>query len=152
MAKINVRSKGQRGEREVINMLQEIIDRVCRSRVAESSEMSSGEGENRPDHRHLLRNQLQSAIGGSDICGLEWLAIEVKYQETENINSWWAQTLSQTKPNQIAVLIHRANGKKWKIRMMGKIELKDGRHVKCPVDIILSSFLLWFEHEFRSRG
>lgn len=156
MSRINVRSKGQRGEREVVTMLQSIVDRVIAAINKEiDDEISQGvmvRVGKRPDQVQVLRNQLQSAVGGSDLSGIDWLAIEVKYQETENLNSWWAQTQKQTKPGQVGVLIHRANQQKWRVRMLGKLALIDGRHVTCPVDITVDAFLLWFENEFRSRA
>lgn len=151
MAKINVRAKGQRGEREVVSMLQSIVDRV----IAQINEIRVREGQERvgldPGSHQILRNQLQSAVGGADLVGIDWLAPEIKYQEVEKLNEWWAQTVRQTKPGQVGVLIHRRNNQKWRVRMLGKLALIDGRHVTCPVDIGLDAFLLWFENEFRSR-
>lgn len=155
MSRINVRAKGQRGEREVVGMLQIIVDRVITDINREIDlEISQGvtvRVEKRPDPHQILRNQLQSAVGGSDLVGIDWLAPEIKYQETENLRSWWDQTVRQTKSGQIGVLIHRANNQKWRVRMVGKLALDDGRHVTCPVDITIDAFLLWFEHEFRIR-
>src|SRR6476620_2386756 len=64
--RINVRNKGQRGEREVVGLLQAIVDKVRRE-------------------RNLLpiviqRNQMQSHSGGEDLAGLDGFAVEVKFQ------------------------------------------------------------------------
>lgn len=75
------RNKGQRGEREVVKLLQPIVDKVYGSL-----------GLTPPV---LERNLMQSHKGGFDIAGLHWMALEVKYQETLNVGMWWNQTLAQ---------------------------------------------------------
>lgn len=92
------RNKGKRGEREVIKLLQPIVDSVY------------GEGA-----ILLQRNMLQSDKGGCDIAGLEKFAIEIKRHERLNVKAWWRQTLEQAKPHQIPVLFYRQNGESWTV-------------------------------------
>ena len=124
------RNKGANAEREVINMLQPIVDKVY-----------AGSGLKSP---LLERNTLQCNKGGSDVAGLPWLALEIKRQETENLNKWWEQTVLSTQLGQYGVLIHRGNRGKWKVRMHGALLSKD-QIFQTVVDINLDSFLVWFQ-------
>lgn len=133
------RAKGQRGERDAIKTLQPIVDKVY-------LEMGYA-GENLPV---LERNQMQSARGGHDIIGLDWLALEIKHQETLSINTWWSQAQRQAKGNQIPVLMYRQNRIKWRVVMNGYIPAGEKR-IKCPVDITLEAFLLWLEYQLKAE-
>jgi hypothetical protein len=59
----------------------------------------------------------QSRAGGYDLAGLDWLAIEVKRVEVVALPSWWRQTLSQTKPDQLPFLAWRRNRTRWAFRV-----------------------------------
>ena len=74
MGKINSRAKGQRGEREIVKVLQTAIDDVF------------GEGVH-----FVERNQNQSNAGGCDIVGVPLIAPEVKFCERFAIPQWWTQ-------------------------------------------------------------
>jgi hypothetical protein len=90
----------------------------------------------------LERNLEQSRTGGCDIIGLPWIAIEVKHQETLQLASWWQQTLSQARKNNvIPCLIFKQNRVSWK----AVVELEIAKNVVVPVTLDLESFLLWFE-------
>jgi hypothetical protein len=129
-ARINSRNKGQRGEREVIKILQPIVTKV-------HDKLSRAVPE-------LTRNLEQTRNGGYDIIGLPWASIEVKYCEKLNIDSWWQQTLRQTNNGQIPILVHRSNNKPWRARM--KILINIGQQgVYSTVDIDLPTFLIIFE-------
>ena len=65
------RQKGQRGEREICNLLAERL---------------GGE---------FKRNLMQTAEGGYDVLGLDDYAIEVKFQERLCLEKWWKQTVEQ---------------------------------------------------------
>ncbi|MBL4904327.1 MAG: hypothetical protein JKY62_17015 [Desulfocapsa sp.] len=123
-------SKGKRGEQEVVRLLQPIVDKVFEARGLEPVK--------------LFRNKNQSALGGYDIDGIDWLALEVKRQENLNINSWWKQTVRQASMEQVPVLIYKQNHKKWKIQMFGYLDC-DGKRVKTKVEISLEAFLVYFE-------
>lgn len=140
--------KGKRGEREIVRALQPIVDRVIGEVNAQAAQMGS---EKVAESVRLLRNSLQSAVGGQDIVGLPWLMLEIKYQETTYLTNWWHQALEQTKPGQITVLIHRKNSQRWLVRMVGHLPLSSGRKVSCPVDISFEIFQIWFENELKAR-
>lgn len=128
---INARSKGQRGEREIIDTLQPIVDTAC-TMVGIPSIM-------------LQRNQMQSHTGGHDIVGLDWIALEVKRVENLQPDTWWLQARTQgERANAIPVLIYRANKMKWRVRQYGYLPAGD-RKVKTVVDIPFEAFLLWFK-------
>jgi len=126
--------KGNRGEYEVRDMLQPIVDKVYKhaGKVAPI----------------LKRNLEQRRSGGADLDGLPWLALEVKYREALRVDQWWAQAKRQAREGQDAVLIHRANYQPWRVRMYGALTVGP-RKVRCPVDITVEAFLVWFELRLR---
>jgi len=123
-------SKGKRGEREAIKVLQPVIDKVFGDRGLEIP--------------LLFRNQNQSALGGYDIDGIDWLALEIKRQETLNINQWWKQIVKQASVDQVPVLMYRQNNKKWKVQMYGYLDC-NGKRVKTKVEISIEAFLVFLE-------
>lgn len=137
MSGMKARRKGQNGEREVISLLQPIVD----ERYKTLSSLSA------PD---LERNQNQSNNGGYDIIGLEWIALEIKRQEKENISAWWAQTKKQAKPNQQPVLIYRANNQPWRVMLEVAI-YENNQLLVMPAQISLDNFLQWFKIKLTSN-
>jgi hypothetical protein len=101
---INIRDKGQNGEREIVDALERVNKKVLASF-----------GMVYPNKPICQRNQQQTAVGGCDLINTFGLSIEVKRQEALSINSWWAQTLKAAEPKrEIPVLLYRQNRKKWK--------------------------------------
>lgn len=103
------RNKGKRAERQVIDLLQPVVDWV----YAEEARMQAP---------ILQRNTLQSDFGGHDISGLEWLSLEVKHQEQRAVPSWWQQCCGQAakwgiRRSLTPVLWYRRNGEAWNVRM-----------------------------------
>lgn len=136
---INSRAKGQRGEREVIDMLQPIVDMVTYELGMETL--------------LLQRNTIQSHKGGYDIIGLPWFAPEVKWCEVLDVKGWWKQCRSQAKSGQVPVLFYKSNGKGWNVVMYGGIGQDDvWTDATCTVD--MDKFKVWFrlklEHELKS--
>ena len=108
MSKINSRSKGQRGEREIVKFLQDI---------AETAFMDLGE-----PIPTIERNQNQSWQGGYDIVGLDdFIAPEVKFCEKLQVDKWWGQAWDQaSKAGRMAmpVLFYRQSRKPWRVRYL----------------------------------
>lgn len=137
--RINVRAKGQRGEREVVKIIQDVVDRV---RAAHKSEPIV-----------IQRNALQAHLGGCDIHGLDGFAIEVKMQEVENIPGWWKQTVSQAAklsiPNKVPhvpILFYRRNGRPWSVKWRAYVQTpRDRDLIELDVEAELSDFVEWFE-------
>lgn len=123
------RQKGHDGEREIVRLLQPVVELVL--------------GEKR-----LGRNLQQTRQGGHDICGLEHLAIEVKRCETLEIEKWWKQTLRQAEMvgGAIPVLIFRQNRGKWRVMMFGYVG-----HLICRVEIDMTTFGLWLGEDLANR-
>jgi hypothetical protein len=132
------RNKGKRGEREIVNELQEIVDDVCRALGTKRIT--------------LERNLLQAHSGGCDLFGLHWLSLEVKRQETPAVESWWRQTLEQCARHQTPVLVWRQNHQPWRVRMWGEIRTcapkteigSRGRHIPLIVEMDFEMFKKWF--------
>lgn len=137
---INIRQKGQEGEREIQRALEPIVRRV----------MEAG-GYALPDKPIIQRNQNQSAVGGSDLSNTFGMCIEVKRQEQLSINTWWKQCTDAAKDNgETPVLLYRQNGKKWRCVVMVGLPLPART---TPLDSLLmfraelswDDFLAWFE-------
>jgi hypothetical protein len=84
------RGKGNRGEREVIDLLH------------------------RFGWSYARRNLLSGGLGGGDVVeGPEDTCIEVKYCETVRIWDFWAQAKAAAKPTDMPVLAFRRNRSEW---------------------------------------
>ena len=134
---INIRSKGQNGEREIADKLNEIYQQL----LIEN-------GIPIKDKRDLpfQRNQNQSAVGGSDLSNPFLLEIEVKRQETLSINSWWNQCLAAAdRTGGEPILIYRQNRKSWRVIMWSQLEPFSGEIMTVRSDISFDDFLLWIK-------
>lgn len=128
------RNKGKRGERGVIDLLQPVIEEACRLCAVDDVPL-------------LQRNTLQSDRGGFDICGLEWLAPEVKNCETFQLDKWWQQACRQTKKGQTTVLFYKRNHVPWRVRMPGVLYCEAGPNTwhPCVMDVSMEDFLIYFK-------
>lgn len=127
---INSRSKGQRGEREVRDFLQKVVDEVA----FEKKMLYSPE---------VKRNLMQSMEGGHDLVGIPGLAVEVKFCENPQVDKWWEQTLEQAhRIKGLPILIYRKTRAKWQVVML--VSLPCGEEtVTCRATIALTAFLDW---------
>jgi len=136
-------NKGKRGEREVIKLMEPVLHGVY---------ADAGLLDELPK---MQRNTLQSDDGGFDIVGLEWLALEVKYQEQFNLNAWWDQTKRQCRKGHEPVLIYRKNNVKWRVRMFGYLPA-GAKRIRTVCDISVDAWLVWLRErviaELESRG
>lgn len=128
------RNKGKRGEREVVKVLQPSIDLVYNEFGVEPPQ--------------LLRNQMQSAVGGFDIVGIEWMALEVKFCEQLQLSQWWVQTTRQASAGQTPTLFYRKSHCKWRVKFEAKVN--HGRKiVVIPVDVEIGHFIQFFQMRLR---
>lgn len=125
MGGLTSRNKGKRGEREVVQLLQAVIDAI----------------QTPSEKPRLQRNTLQSDGGGMDIVGLEGFALEVKYQETLNLEAWWRQTVDQAKGRLVPVLVYRKSRTPWRVRTYGVLPTGGGYGLKTVVDVSMEAFL-----------
>ena len=142
---INIRQKGQEGEREIQRALEPIVRKV----------MEAG-GYALPDKPIIQRNQNQSAVGGSDLSNTFGLCIEVKRQEQLSVNTWWNQCLAAAKQNaETPVLLYRQNGKKWRCVVMAQLQLPAVDTVSsfmiARIEMSWDDFLSWFEEWVRRQ-
>jgi Holliday junction resolvase len=139
---MNIRQKGQGGEREVASMLNKIVRDV---------RIKLGLAPHETRNELFQRNQNQSAVGGSDLSNPLYLEIEVKRQEQLSVNSWWKQCVeSADRTGGIPILVFRQNRKKWRVCMLADIPLQPsgaGRYSTlgpCRVEVDIETFLKWF--------
>lgn len=111
--RINSRTKGHQAEREIKNLLQDIVDKVGTTIGLDII----------PE---VTRNLDQTRIGGCDLIGIPGIALEVKRCETLKISNWWKQTLHQAQKldtrvdlnrRHIPILCYRQNFQQWKVIM-----------------------------------
>lgn len=121
------RRKGQTAERTVVHLLQPYVETIYRQLGR--------------DVPQLRRNLMQTAIGGFDLIGLEWMALEVKHCNTLALEKWWRQTLEQTGPDQEPVLFYKKTGMSgWRVRMTGYLST-DSHARSALVDIDWRDFV-----------
>lgn len=93
MGKINSKKKGSRSELEVAHILQ--------------------------DNGYDARRTAQycgNTGDASDVVGLDGFHIEVKHQETLQLDKWWEQTTHDAKESgTIPLLVFRKNRQKWRV-------------------------------------
>lgn len=130
---INIRTKGQTGEREICELLNGILWKVCQE-----------QGLAFPTVPMFQRNQNQSAVGGSDITNPYGLAIEVKRHETLSVEAWWKQCVNSSREHGgKPVLLYRQNGKRnWHCMMEGWVSDGVNQH-RMRVEISHEDFLVW---------
>ncbi len=135
----SAKAKGYRGEVEVLKILEEIMKE-------EYAKVGL-----------VCPPELSRSPSGRDIRGIPWIALEVKRHEPTNgyddvtlqqIKGWWEQCKTNTPVGSESVLIYRANFQPWRIRMFGKLHTNDCA-IRCPVDITLEAFLIWFRQKIR---
>lgn len=129
MAGLHSRNKGKKGEREVVGILQPTVDDVYRSC-----------GLLPPV---LQRNQNQSHLGGCDIIGLDWLAVEVKLDKSLAVDTWWEQTLRQCGQQQSPVLFFRRDNVKWRVRSFVTMQ-SGGVWLTMPAVLSVEDWMRWF--------
>jgi hypothetical protein len=133
---INIRAKGQNGEREVQQALEAIV-----------REAMLNLGYPLPEKPIIQRNQNQSAVGGSDLVGTFGMCIEIKRQETLSVNSWWKQCIEAADyAGEHPVLLYRQNGKKWRCVTLGWLPVTSHSYYQARVEIDWETFLAWFKN------
>lgn len=132
---INARDKGQRGEREVIDLLQVIVDMTRKKHLLPALV--------------LQRNTLQAHLGGCDLHGLTGFSVEVKFQEAEYSNLWWLQCLKQAKDGQVPILFYRRSRVPWtvKMRIYAQTPLQRDQ-IQMDVTIGFGDFMQWFQDAY----
>lgn len=124
------RNKGARAERQIIDVLQPVVNEVYAAHDLQAE---------RP---LLKRNASQADGGGEDISAFRWLAIEVKHQECDNVNVWWRQACAQAEARGagcVPVLIYRRNHQPWRVMLPVTIDGVSGVGI-----IDMTTFLKWF--------
>lgn len=128
MAKAS-RDKGARGEREVIDILQPIVDNAYRAAGLQPPCLKR-------------TSSMQADGGGCDVHGIDWLALEVKRCETLQLEAWWRQCLAQAKPGQMPVLVYRQNSRQWRARLWLQAAVTNTTVV---ADLSIADFCSYFE-------
>jgi hypothetical protein len=144
MSRINIRQKGQTGEREIANALNNVV-----ISVREKNGLPPLDARDLP----FQRNQNQTAVGGSDLSNPFNLAIEVKRQEQLSVAAWWKQCLEQSnREGSTPILVYRQNNKPWRCKMFGFVSLPAGENLvawrngaSMAVEIPFEDFIAFFE-------
>lgn len=135
---LHAQNKGKTGEREVAKALNAIIDRVRDELGLSALEVPQ-----------VQRNQNQSAVGGADLVGTLWLAIEIKRQEQLSINTWWKQAEESARvlgAEYKPVLIFKQNRKPWRVILDAELPMKTFPYTwNTRSEITWEAFLDYFE-------
>lgn len=135
--RINVRAKGQTGEREVATLLNGVVKRILEER---------GQVLDKP---LVQRNQNQSAVGGDDLSNTFEFAIEIKRHEKDSpgeVEKWWKQCLkSASESHKTPVLIYRKNRRPWVVMMPGMIYTDDGTNCFESFGIVSGTMEMFLE-------
>lgn len=137
---INIRAKGQNGEREIADMLNYIIYTVMKDLGYPEDECLKGMAT-------IQRNQLQTAVGGNDLTSTFGMSIEVKRQEQLSVGTWWKQCCdSARRNNDCPVLLYRQNRKAWRARAYVWLQLPPPSTGQIPVvaEFDIEDFKKWF--------
>ena len=142
MATVNIRTKGQNGEREIADALNGIIYLVHQQA-----------GMPFPPKPIVQRNQNQSAVGGADLTGTGKYVIEVKRHENLAINTWWKQCETSAKElNGIPVLIYRQSRQPWTVVMPGFYTYNAGNNaMQFRSTILFDDFCKLFKADYELR-
>ena len=136
---INIRAKGQNGEREIATALNGVIMLVLQQQGFSEEAIQKASDS-------VQRNQNQSAVGGNDLSNTFGLSIEIKRQEQLSINTWWKQcTQAAERNNEWPVLLYRQNHGKWQCVTYVRTVLEDkspGVTVRATMDY--DAFIYWF--------
>lgn len=124
------RNKGSRGEREVLALLQPVVNDVCKAKGHPQFVIRRN-----ADQRYAAKQY--------DLIGVPWIALEVKRQETLSVGSWWQQTLRATDENQVPVLAYRQNYQSWTFRVRVPVRVNE-KHIRMTVEMEEREFLAWF--------
>jgi hypothetical protein len=122
------RSKGARGEREIIDLLQPVVDAAYQAA-----------GKVPPQLKRT--SSMQADGGGCDVHGVDWLALEVKRCEALQVEAWWKQCVRQAKVTQLPVLVYRQNGRQWRARLP---LYPSQQQCVLIADISIADFLVFF--------
>jgi len=122
------RSKGARGEREIIDLLQPIVNAAYTA-------------VNKQPPQLKRTSSMQADGGGCDVHGLDWLAMEVKRCETLHVEVWWQQCVSQAKPGQLPVLVYRQNKRQWRVRLYVALSVP---RICVLAELSIDDFLVYF--------
>lgn len=143
---VNIRQKGQQGERDVQKIHNDII-----ISVREKNELQPFDIRDLP----FQRNQNQSAVGGDDLTNPFRLCIEVKRQEALSIGSWWRQCMeSAARSGGIPILIFKQSHKAWRVMLLADIPLQAPGSTQftsfgpLPVEMNMDHYKKWFEEYY----
>jgi hypothetical protein len=136
---IHVVNKGKDGEREVKDAMNYCVYLAMQELGHTREECLKGMAT-------IQRNQIQTAIGGSDLTGCFGLSIEIKRQEVLDVSAWWRQCeKSALRDNEIPVLIYRQNKKSWRVRTYVWVPLPDGHQMQTVAEFDWTTFKIWFQ-------
>lgn len=132
------RVKGASGEREVIKIMQEIVDEVY---------AQMGRTAPRLERRQVSLGRFVRK--GADIDGLPWASIEVKRQEDlRGLEGWWRQCTGACREGQIPILIWRVNNGKWTVRFKPYLAIAKVR-IRATVTVDIDTFLVYFRERLK---
>lgn len=133
---VNAKTKGQRGEYAVRDILQEISNQAADEIGVQPI--------------IIQRNLEQARSGGHDLLGTFGFAVEVKnYAEVSNhhLDKWWTQAVDQAKISNLNPLLVYKVSRSWRVQLRLKHVTAKGTSIKIRSDISLHAFKTIFKYE-----
>lgn len=137
--------KGAQGERDVLNAFRDIMRNVEADLVSEGVTFVA-----RSDF--ATRKRLERGTSSRDIGNIPIISIEVKRNETLNVNAAWEQATRQADGGLLPVLVYKFNREPWRVRTWGALTSYDrtGKVVSYVVsEVSLVDFLSYFAKLYR---
>lgn len=142
---VNIRVKGQVGEREIADMLNGILYSVAK-------ELDFSQEDCVKAANMVQRNQMQTAVGGNDLTNCFGLSIEIKRQEQLAVNTWWKQCCAAAERNgEMPVLMYRQNRKPWRVRTYVWITLPNNMQQSAVAEFDEDTFRAWFREWVKAK-
>lgn len=137
---VNIRNKGKNGEREIVDLFVERMRKV---------EKELGITWHVVPSQNVKRcSSMQADGGGSDIVGIPGIAVEVKRNETLNVDAWWKQCCAQAHSGMMPILFYRKSRMTWRVVMYVMLPTP---HKWYCAELSGRDFFEWFESYYRKH-
>lgn len=137
--------KGAQGERDVLNAFRDIMRNVETELTEQGVAIVA-----RSDF--ATRKRIERGTSNRDIGNIPIISIEVKRNESLNVNAAWEQAVRQADGGLLPVLVYRFNREPWRVRTWGALTSYDGtgKIVAYVVsEVSLVDFLSYFAKLYR---
>lgn len=137
--------KGASGERDVLNAFRDVMRNV-------EAELTEAGAQFVARSEFATRKRIERGTSNRDLGNIPIISIEVKRNESLNVNAAWQQAVNQSDKGLLPVLVYRFNREAWRVRTWTALTHYDrsGRVVRYAVaEVSLPDFLAYFSEMYR---